>query len=143
MKNSTNIKRLASKLAQGSAQLNHDIALMSKYDGDLNPDSLVKYEGSMQEALSGLSNTLADIEFFIAQTEELAHDKKPPVIVPDFIGKTIEQAQVLIDSAQLENTRVIEKEKEESTGEVYRQYPPAGESIARSDEVQLFVYIGV
>jgi len=143
MRNSTNIKRLASKLAQDSAQLNHDIALMSKYDGDLSPESLVKYEGSIQESLGGLSSTLVDIGFFLAQTEELAHDKKPPVVVPDFMGKTIEQAQVLIDSAQLENFRVIEKEKEEATGEVYRQYPPAGESIARSDEVQLFVYIGV
>lgn len=143
MRNSTHIKRLSSKLAQDSAQLNHDIDLMSKYDGDLSPESLVKYEGSIQETLGGLSNTLADIGFFLAQTEELAHDKKPPVVVPDFMGKTIEQAQVLIDSAQLENFRVIEKEKEEATGEVYRQYPPAGESIARSDEVQLFVYIGV
>jgi hypothetical protein len=142
MKNASHAKRLASELAQGSAQLNQDIALMSKHYGDLSPEALAKYQASMQETLGGLANTLSDIGFFLSQTEELAHDKFPPLTMPNITGKTQSEAESMLSGLGYTDILVIEKPGS-VLGDVIRQFPNAGTVGARSDQVQVFVSNGI
>lgn len=143
------VKRLTSELAQASAQLNHSAGMISSLTSMIRSGAISvdndKFIAENMALLNKVKSSVSDIEVFLSATEELASDKKPPFEMPNFFGMT--QAEVTdylnqegITSKGEVSVRFIEK-ADSMVGETFRQFPPEGEQVVRSEGIQIFIGI--
>jgi hypothetical protein len=140
--NLVQVKRLTGELASKASDFRKDIGLLETYMVDLSDSAQVKYLGKISDTIAEVSAYLSDIGTFVNATEVLAIDKQPPLTVPDLSAKTLTEATAILSGVGFSNIRTIDRDGG-IAGDIARQYPPAGEVVARSDEVQLFVYTGL
>ena len=139
--NLVQVKRLAGALASKASDFRMDIGLLETYMADLSDSAQAKYSGKISDTIAEVSACLSDIGTFVSATEVLASDKQPPLTVPDLSATTLTEATTILSGGGFSNIRTIDKDGG-IAGDIVRQYPPAGTIMARSDEVQLFVYVG-